>query len=193
MREPLRPMPEGGGEPAGSTSSPGSGSEEVRPPAPTGDVCRPCVQEHNGVTTTVPRVYEDPRLSQDRQEVACDEPDVLLDVPMLKVEEIDLEAEKLRAHVALLAELTDRLRLSVGADVNLDKAKLTIKGIEVQALLKVRLDQIRAILEAAALPPISENPEILDGEILQTFNLALEALTQTRPPSIGVSPSPRPS
>lgn len=101
-----------------------------------------------------------------REVAACDQPDVLLDVPMLKVEEIDLEVEQLRAHVALLAQLADRLRLSIGADVNLDKAKLKIKGVEAQALLKVRLDEVRAILEAAALPTISENPEILDGEIL---------------------------
>jgi hypothetical protein len=91
-----------------------------------------------------------------------EEPDVLLDVPVLKVEEIYLEIEGLRAHVAVLAELADLVKLSVAADVNLDRVKLTIKGIEAQALLKVRLEQVRAILDKA-LTTIGENPEILQS------------------------------
>jgi hypothetical protein len=91
-----------------------------------------------------------------------EEPDVLLAVPVLKVEEIYLEVEGLRAHVAVLAELADLVKLSVAADVNLDRVKLTIKGIEAQALLKVRLEQVRAILDKA-LTTIGENPEILQS------------------------------
>lgn len=44
--------------------------------------------------------------------------DVFLDVPLLKVDEIDLDVEDLRAHVSLQAEVLDLLRLSVGADVS---------------------------------------------------------------------------
>jgi hypothetical protein len=87
---------------------------------------------------------------------------VLLDVPVLKVEEINLTVEGLRAHVAVLAELADLVKLSVGADVNLDKVELEIKGVEAQALLKVRLEQVRAILDKA-LTTIGENPEILQS------------------------------
>src|SRR5919112_3690210 len=100
-----------------------------------------------------------------------EEPDVLLDVPVLKVEEIYLEVEGLRAHVAVLAELADLVKLSVGADVNLDRVKLTIKGIEAQALLKVRLEQVRAILDKA-LTTIGENPEILQS-LVQTVDRTL--------------------
>ncbi len=85
---------------------------------------------------------------------------MLLDVPVLKVEEITLKVEGLRAHVAVLAELADLVKLSVGADVELDKVELTIKGVEAQALLTVRLEQVRAILDKA-LTTIGENPEIL--------------------------------
>jgi hypothetical protein len=42
------------------------------------------------------------------------EVDVLLDVPQLKVEEIILEVEDLRAHVSLEANVLNLLRLSVG-------------------------------------------------------------------------------
>ncbi len=80
---------------------------------------------------------------------------MLLDVPVLKV-------EGLRAHVAVLAELADLVKLSVGADVELDKVELTIKGVEAQALLTVRLEQVRAILDKA-LTTIGGNPEILQS------------------------------
>ena len=50
----------------------------------------------------------------------------------------------------------------MGADVELDKVELTIKRVEAQALLKVRLEQVRAILDKA-LTTIGENPEILQS------------------------------
>ena len=150
-----------------STPAPGSGSQEARPPATSGDSGLPCVQKPDAEATIAHRIYQDYRLSQDQREAAaCDEPDVLLDVPVLRVAEIDLDVDELRAHVAVVAELADLLRLSVGADVNLEAAKLRIKGVEAQALLKVRLEEVRAILDKA-LSTIGENPEILDIETLE--------------------------
>jgi hypothetical protein len=121
------------------------------------------VQQSDGEQTPVRREYGDHQLRRgERQADAGDEPDVLLDVPVLKVEEITLKVEGLRAHVAVLAELADLVKLSVGADVELDKVELQIKGVEAQALLKVRLEQVRAILDKA-LTTIGENPEILQS------------------------------
>src|SRR5215217_1751463 len=132
-------------------NSPSSGSD------------RASLQESDGETTAARREYEDHRLSHgERQNAGSDEPDVLLDVPVLKVEEINLTVEGLRAHVSVLAELADLVKLSVGADVGLDKVELQIKGVEAQALLKVRLEQVRAILDKA-LTTIGENPEILQS------------------------------
>jgi pyruvate/2-oxoglutarate dehydrogenase complex dihydrolipoamide acyltransferase (E2) component len=91
-----------------------------------------------------------------------EEPDVLLDVPNLEVEKITLEVDSLRAHISVLAELANLLNLSVGADVRLDQVKLEIDGVRAQALLKVRLENVRAILEKA-LDTIAENPQILEG------------------------------
>ncbi len=128
-----------------------------------GDPDRSSAQESYGDTTSARREYEDYRLAQgEQQDATSNEPDVLLDVPVLKVEEIDLTVEGLRAHVAVLAELADLVKLSVGADVELDKVELTIKGVEAQALLKVRLEQVRAILDKA-LTTTGENPEILQS------------------------------
>ena len=69
-------------------------------------------------------------------------PDVLLDVPVVKVDEIDLEVEDLHAQVAVLAEVRDLVQLSVGADARLGKVELKIEGVEAQALLKARLDNV---------------------------------------------------
>ena len=53
------------------------------------------------------------------------------------------------------------LRLSVGADVQLGGVHLEIKGVEAQALLKVRLDKVAEIINRV-LATIDRNPEIID-------------------------------
>jgi len=89
------------------------------------------------------------------------EPDVLLDVPNLSVEEIIIEVENLEAHLALEARLANLLFLKAGADVTIDNVKVTIKGVEAQVLLKVRLDNVRDIIDRT-LTTIDRNPEILE-------------------------------
>jgi hypothetical protein len=88
------------------------------------------------------------------------EPDVLLDVPLLKVDEIALDVEDLRAKVSLQAEVLDLLRLNVGAYVELGSVHLDIKGVEAQALLKVRLDNVVEVI-GRVLTTIDRNPDIL--------------------------------
>jgi len=88
-------------------------------------------------------------------------PDVLLDVPTVKVDEISLEVTDLHARVALHAQLANLVNLDVGAEVDLGRVSLTIKGVEAQALLKVRLRNVYAILDRA-LQTIDEHPEILE-------------------------------
>jgi e3 binding domain len=131
--------------------------------SPSSDSNRSSVQNSAGETTAARQEYESHRQPQgEQQDAGSTEPDVLLDVPMLKVKEINLTVEGLRAHVAVLAELADLVKLSVGADVGLDKVELEIMGVEAQVLLKVRLEQVRAILDKA-LSTIAENPEILQN------------------------------
>lgn len=89
------------------------------------------------------------------------EPDVFLDVPVVKVDEINLEVEDLRARVSLQAEVLDLVKLNVGADVALGRVSLGIHGVEAQALLKVRLDNVSAIL-GRVLTTIDRNPEIIE-------------------------------
>jgi pyruvate/2-oxoglutarate dehydrogenase complex dihydrolipoamide acyltransferase (E2) component len=112
--------------------------------------------------TSAQREYQEYAATDGGEQPAAQEPDVLLDVPVLKVGAINLEVRGLRAHVAVLAELANFVNLSVGVDARLDEVKLTIEDVEAQALLKVRLEHVRAILEKA-LETIAENPQILES------------------------------
>jgi hypothetical protein len=88
------------------------------------------------------------------------QPDVLLDVPVLKVEEIHLEVEDLSAQVSLQAEVLSLLKLHVGADVKLGRVSLDIKGVDAVAQLKVRLDRVAEII-GQVMTTIDNNPQIL--------------------------------
>jgi pyruvate/2-oxoglutarate dehydrogenase complex dihydrolipoamide acyltransferase (E2) component len=100
-------------------------------------------------------------LAQDQDlQIAAEEPDVTLDVPSLRVEELKLEVENLQTRIALQAELADMVKINVGVDMGLDMAKLEVKGLDAQALLKARLDNVRAIL-SQALETLDNNPQIL--------------------------------
>ena len=88
------------------------------------------------------------------------DPDVLLSVPNLGVDHIGLEVDNLRAHVELHAKVLDLLELDVGADVSIDKVELNIENVRVQAMLKVRLDNVVHIVNRV-MDTIDANPEIL--------------------------------
>ncbi|MGN6498517.1 MAG: hypothetical protein ACTHKM_00035 [Tsuneonella sp.] len=88
------------------------------------------------------------------------QPDVLLDIPNLSVEEITLEVDNLQAHVSLDARLANLLKLTAGADASIDKVKITIKGVKVQAALVVRLDNVKAIIDRT-LQTLDKNPAII--------------------------------
>lgn len=114
---------------------------------------------------------------------------MLLDVPVLKAGGINLGVRALRAHVAVLAELADLVNLSVGVDARLEETKLELEDLEAQALLKVRLEHVRAILESA-LRAVTENPQILqslsrtvDGTAEQVGGVARQAVGEGGPVS----------
>lgn len=91
-----------------------------------------------------------------------DGPDVLLDVPVVKVDEIDLEVEDLRAQVSVMAEVEGLVELSVGVEARLGKVELNIQGVEAQALVKARLDNVSAILDRVLLS-LDRNPALLES------------------------------
>lgn len=97
-----------------------------------------------------------------------DQPDVLLDIPNLSVEEITLEVNNLQVHIALDARLANLLKLTAGADASIDNVKLTIKGVQAQATLIVRLDNVRAIIERT-LQTLDNNPQLVT-QLLSTVD-----------------------
>ena len=101
------------------------------------------------------------RVEDRREESGGRTPDVYLDVPVLEVDEIDLEVEDLRAHVSLQAEVLDLVKLNVGVDASLGRVKLGIRGVNAQATLKVRLDEVAGIV-GRVLDTIDRNPQILE-------------------------------
>src|ERR671921_2041966 len=124
---------------------------------------------------TVPeREYSDYALNYDEGDAAFDGtiPDVLIDAPVVKLEGLDFELNDLRAKVALFAKVLDLVELTVGIDAYLGRVKLTIDSIEVQALLKVRLDNVRAILDRV-LTTVDRNPQIVQ-ELVRGVSSAVE-------------------
>ena len=85
----------------------------------------------------------------------------------------------------MLAELASLVSLQIGVDARLDRVKLEIEGVRAKVLLKVRLENIRAILEKA-LETVAEHPEILesltralDEVFTGRLSYALDTLTTT--------------
>jgi hypothetical protein len=90
-----------------------------------------------------------------------DPPDVLLDVPNLSVEQISIQVQNLRVHLALEARLANLLHLSAGAEATVDDVRIEIAGVRAQATLIVRLDNVRAIIERT-LQTLDNNPQIIE-------------------------------
>jgi hypothetical protein len=87
--------------------------------------------------------------------------DVVLDVPTLHVDSLDLDLTDLRARVSLNAEVLSLLRLHVGVDLNLGQASLDLRGADAQALLKVRLENVVSMIDRV-LQTIDSHPEIVE-------------------------------
>lgn len=98
-------------------------------------------------------------------------PDVLLDVPTVKVDEIKIEVDDLQAQVAISADLANLLKLNIGAFVSIKRVLIDILGVEAQAILKVRLKRVHAIL-ARTLDTLDRNPDILNN-LLQPVGKAV--------------------
>ncbi|HET6232732.1 MAG TPA: hypothetical protein VFE05_21840 [Longimicrobiaceae bacterium] len=103
-----------------------------------------------------------------REMAAMGEPDVYLNVPNLKVREINLEVTNLRARLSLEARLANLLSLNAGADVGIERVTLRISGVEAQAMLVVRLDNVARIIDRT-LTTIDRNPQILE-RLLQSVD-----------------------
>jgi e3 binding domain len=89
-------------------------------------------------------------------------PDVLLDVPELRIDMIHFELDDLDAHVALKARVLNLVKLNVGIDLHLSRVKLDIKGVEAELVMKARLDHVTAIVDRL-MTSLDRNPELVKG------------------------------
>ncbi len=127
----------------------------------------------NGSGKTQPeQMYDDYTLIDPGEISDTDEPDVIVDIPVAKVDEIHFELDDLEARVSLHAEVLDLVKLSVGVHVELGKVELNIKGVEAQALLRARLDHVTAIIDRV-LTTLDRNPDVLK-EIAHTLKPVTE-------------------
>src|SRR5215211_1547663 len=101
-----------------------------------------------------------------------EEPDVFVDVPNVHVGKIEVDVERLEAHLALRAQVANLVNLVAGVHVGVDKVKINIEDVDASALLKVRLQNTYNILDRT-LTTIDDNPEILQG-VLDTAGTAVE-------------------
>jgi hypothetical protein len=86
--------------------------------------------------------------------------DVYVNAPVVKVDEIKFEIDDLRAHLAVLAEAGHFVQISAGVGVRLGKVELEIQGVETQALLETRLENVTKILERV-VTSLERNPKLL--------------------------------
>jgi len=90
-----------------------------------------------------------------------DQPDVILDIPNLSVEQLTIEVNNLQVHLALEARLANLLHLTAGADARIENVRIELRGVRAQATLIVRLDNVRAIIERT-LQTLDNNPQIVE-------------------------------
>ena len=124
-----------------------------------GDGARPALQARRD-TNDANREYR-AYVGREEQDPAGP-PDVLLDVPELRVDLIHFELDDLDAHIALKAKVLNLVKLNVGVDIHLSKCKLDIKGVDAEVVLKARLDHVTAIVDRL-MTSLDRNPELVKG------------------------------
>ncbi|MEW2426934.1 hypothetical protein AB0877_02875 [Micromonospora sp. NPDC047644] len=89
------------------------------------------------------------------------DPDVLLDVPKVTVDSIRLAVDGLEADLSLRARVANLLQVDAGVRVHLNGGELNIDGVNAEAQLRVRLEQLTTIL-GRALDTLDHNPHIIE-------------------------------
>jgi len=97
-----------------------------------------------------------------------EQPDVILDIPNLSIDEVTVDVQNLVVDISLDARLANLLKLTAGAHASVDQVKIQIKGVQATATLVVRLDNVRAIIERT-LQTLDNNPQIVT-QLLSTVD-----------------------
>lgn len=98
--------------------------------------------------------------------------DVVVSVPRLCVDRIQLDVDNLQARVALNARVANLVSVQAGADVSIRQVSVGVRGIRAEALLLVDLDNVAAVIDRT-LQFVDNHPEIvtqLTGTLNNTVN-----------------------
>ncbi|MEU8014315.1 hypothetical protein [Micromonospora parva] len=90
------------------------------------------------------------------------DPDVLLDIPKVSVDSIRLAVDGLEADLSLRARVANLLQVDAGVRVHLNGGELNVNGVNAEAQLRVRLEQLTRIL-GRALDTLDNNPQIIEA------------------------------
>lgn len=104
----------------------------------------------------------DPTGERLRHRGGAPEPDVLLDIPEVTVDQLRLAVDGLDADLSLRARLANLVQLDAGVRVHLEGVELDLTGVSAEALLKVRLEKLVQILDRA-LTTLDRNPQVIDA------------------------------
>jgi hypothetical protein len=105
---------------------------------------------------------------EDRARFAANS-DVYLEVPDLHVDQILLDVDKLNVHLSLDARVVNLVSLKAGIDARIGSVKLDIQGVQAEAYLVVRLDNVAKILDRT-LTTIDKNPQLLEKLLTTVTN-----------------------
>lgn len=89
-------------------------------------------------------------------------PDVVLDIPVVKVDHIGIDVDDLRAAVSVRADLQHLVNLNVGVAARLGNCEIKIDGVEVQGLLVARVDEVSKLL-GRVMTTLDRNPALLES------------------------------
>ncbi|MET8911527.1 hypothetical protein [Micromonospora sp. NPDC004551] len=109
------------------------------------------------------------------------DPDVVLQIPHLRVDDLCAEVDDLDAHVSLRARLGGLLQLDVGAQARLGTVRMDLRGVTTEAMLEVRLDELNGILDRA-LSTVDRNPQIIEAAV-RTAGATADRAGRTAPPA----------
>ena len=108
----------------------GNGSwDPGEPPAGAGDVRRAAAEGDRGQPAGAHHSH--PTMS---------DPDVVLQIPHLRVDDVCVEGDDVDAHVSLRARLGSLLQVDVGVRARLGTARVDVRGVTTEAMLEVRLE-----------------------------------------------------
>ena len=106
----------------------------------------------------------------------------------MTVDQIRLAVDGLDADLSLRARLANLLQIDAGVRVHLHGVELDVTGVSAEALFKVRLEKLVAILDRA-LTTIDQNPQVIDA-LARTVALSIDDVNRAAQQVVGGAAAP---